>query len=111
VGDQKITFYELEARSKDLSLTGTGYVGFDRKLDFDVLLILSPELAAQIPASSQTRFGKRENGSRTLTFKLTGTLDNPLSNLSEKLSLPVASPETNEQARHSMPPALPVSAL
>jgi hypothetical protein len=98
VGEQQITFYELEARSKDFSLAGTGSIGLDHKLDFDVLLILSPELAAQIPADSLSRFSKRENGSRTLTFKLGGTLDNPSSNLSDKLTAPDTSPESNEQA-------------
>jgi type II secretion system protein N len=111
VAEQKITFYELEAKSKNLSLTGTGSIGFDRQLDFDVLLILSPELAAQIPPSSQARFGKRENGSRVLTFKLSGTLDDPISNLSEKLSLPVTTPESTEQVSHSRTMFLPVSTL
>lgn len=111
VGDRKITFYELEARSKDLSLTGTGFIGFDRKLDFDVLLSLSPELAAQIPPASQARFGKRENGSRTLTFKITGTLDEPLSNLGEKLSAPPVAMESNEQASRLELREIPVSSL
>ncbi|NJK90379.1 MAG: AsmA family protein [Blastochloris sp.] len=49
VADQRVTFYELEAKSPDLQMTGSGFLGFDRKLDMDVLLILSAKLAAQIP--------------------------------------------------------------
>lgn len=98
VSDQKITFYELEAKSKDITFTGTGTIGFDRKIDFDVLLILSPEMARQIPTASESKFGKRENATRTITFKLSGTLDEPESNLSDKLSLTPASLENNDQA-------------
>lgn len=111
IEDQKIIFYELEARSKDLSLTGTGSIGFDRKLDFDVLLILSPELAAQIPVNSQAQFAKRENGSRTVTFRLNGSLDEPGSNLGEKLSVPVAPTDPNQQASRDLPDPQPVSSL
>ena len=98
VAEQKTTFYELEAKSPDLTLTATGSMGFDRSLDFDVLLILSPELAAQIPPSAEAKFGKRENGARTVTFKISGTFDDPQSNLSEKLSLSPSTLEPTDQA-------------
>jgi hypothetical protein len=96
VENQKITCYELEAKSPNLSMTGTGSVGFDGKLDFDVLLIFSPEWAAQIPPAYQAQFGRRENGSRTITFKLSGTILEPTSNLPEKLNPANTAPPTEQ---------------
>ncbi|MDD5261908.1 MAG: AsmA-like C-terminal region-containing protein [Methylacidiphilales bacterium] len=86
LSDEQLTFYSLEAISPNLKMTGTGSIKFDRNLDFDILLILSPELAKQIPAEAEQHFSKLDDGSRTITFKLNGSLDQPVTNLAEKLN-------------------------
>jgi len=70
VSDEQVTIYDLEAISSDLKMTGTGRIGFDRSVDFDILLILSPDLARKIPAASAAKFSLRDDGGSSITFKL-----------------------------------------
>jgi uncharacterized protein involved in outer membrane biogenesis len=93
IGDQKITFYNLEAVSKSVQFTSTGSLSFDKELDFDVLLALSPEVAARIPEQLRTPFSVRSDGYHTITFHLYGTLNSPKTNLPQKLLLQPAMEE------------------
>ena len=85
ISDEQLTFYSLEAISPNLKMTGTGSIKFDRSMNFDILLVISPELARQIPAQAGRQFSRREDGSLCITFKLGGNLDSPKTNLAEKL--------------------------
>lgn len=89
VAEEKLTFYNLEAASRDLQVTAAGSLGFNRQLDLDVSLAISSTVADKIPESSRKRLTPRSDGFWTTTFKITGTLDQPESNLAEKLGLTV----------------------
>ncbi len=85
-GDERLTFYSVEAKSAPLQLSATGAIHFDRRLDMDVLLVLSPGLAERLPEAVRASFTTRSDGLSSITFKLTGTLENPTTNLQEKIT-------------------------
>lgn len=93
VGDQKLTFYNLEGISEKLQLTGTGSLGFDQTLDFDMMLALHPSLAEKIPPQLQSFFSERQDKYLLITFKVGGTLKEPETNLAKKLLIDGAQKE------------------
>lgn len=110
VADERLTFYDLEAVSDRLQLTATGSVGLDRTLDFDVLIALHPELAGRLPEASRKRLAQRADGFSSVTFKLDGTLDQPRSNLPEKIGLNAEpEPAASAPAPAAPPPAKPAA--
>lgn len=86
VEDQKITFYNIEALAEPLEVTGTGTIGFDRQISFDVGLALSPKLCESMPKEIIAQLPTRQDQYRTLTFHVFGTLSQPKTNLTEKLA-------------------------
>ncbi len=85
IADQRLTFYNLEGVSPLIELSGAGYVDFDGQLDFDMLLGLHPEIGDRIPANISAQFNRRADEFRLITFKLSGPISNPTSNLPRKL--------------------------
>ncbi|GAB4239371.1 MAG: hypothetical protein OHK005_00760 [Candidatus Methylacidiphilales bacterium] len=85
IGDQRITFYNLEGVSPLIELSGAGYVDFDGQMDFDMLLGLHPEIGDRMPAHISANFNRRADQFRLITFKLSGPISNPTSNLPRKL--------------------------
>ncbi|MFZ5805731.1 MAG: AsmA-like C-terminal region-containing protein [Verrucomicrobiota bacterium] len=83
VGDQKITFFNIEAVSDSVQLSGAGSITFDRQVDFDVLLAINDKL--NIPSEVEARLTKRDDGYHTITFKISGTMSDPKNNLTEKV--------------------------
>lgn len=86
ISDQKVTFFNLEALSPDLQITAAGSVGFDKQLDFDVFVALSGRMTASIPPEIARQLATREDGFRSITFHLSGTMEEPRTNLAEKLT-------------------------
>jgi len=80
VSDKQLTLYSLEALGEDLQLACSGILNFNRKIDLDLRLTLSAHTAARVLPSERASWIERADGALTLTFKLTGTLDEPLSN-------------------------------
>ncbi|NJK90380.1 MAG: hypothetical protein HC904_00235 [Blastochloris sp.] len=60
-----------------------------------------PSSPLKSPRKPQARFSSGENGTRSITFKLSGSLDAPVSNLGEKLALPET--PINPDAQASLP--------
>lgn len=85
IADRRLTFYNLEGVSPLVELSGAGHVGFDGQLDLDMLLGLHPEIGDRIPANLLGRFNQRADQFRLITFKLSGPISNPTSNLPRKL--------------------------
>jgi len=93
IAEEVITFYNIEAASDSVQITATGRAGIDRTIDFDVSLALRAELAAKIPEKNRARLTPRPDGFSVITFNIGGTMDDPRSNLLEKLGLvPAAQP-------------------
>ena len=86
VEDQKIAFYNVEASSTPLEITGTGTVTFDRRVEFDIGLAISPTLCASMPKEVIAQLPQRQDQYRTLAFHVSGTLSQPKTNLTEKLA-------------------------
>ncbi|MEM9398926.1 MAG: AsmA-like C-terminal region-containing protein [Verrucomicrobiota bacterium] len=86
IEDQKLTFYDIEALHKSVQFTGSGSLYFDGRMDLDIMFAIEPELADRIPEEYQPSFGKRPDGYRTIVFKLAGDINNPRTNLDEKLA-------------------------
>jgi uncharacterized protein involved in outer membrane biogenesis len=103
IAARKLTIYNLEAVSEDVQVTGAGTVSLNRELNIDMRLTLSPQFIALLPAEKVSQFNQRSDGSSTITFTLSGTLDEPKSNLIEKLKL-------NQQLNQSQPSEPPVTA-
>jgi hypothetical protein len=85
ISEERITFYNLEASSERVQITAAGHAGLDRTIDFDVSLALHPEIAAKIPEKNRNRLTTRPDGFHVITFKLDGNMDEPRTNLLEKL--------------------------
>jgi hypothetical protein len=92
IGERKFTFYRLEGQSGHLRFSVSGTVNVDRLLDLDVLLVLEPEWSKRLPEAVLTRFPPGPEGRVSLTFKVTGELEDPKTNLRERLSLPQPAP-------------------
>ncbi len=52
-------------------------MGFDLDLKMDCRLDLSPEVTQQLPAALEKSLEKRDNGYRSISFKLSGNAENP----------------------------------
>ena len=87
IEEQKLTFYDIQAPNKNIQLTGSGYISFDNQINFEIRLAIAPELAEQIPDEFISNFKYRPDGYRTILFTLSGDLQNPKTNLDEKLSI------------------------
>ncbi len=77
VADQLITISSLQLKSALFELSGSGTMGFDLNLKMNCRLDLSPEITQQLPGSLDKLLEKRDNGYRSITFKLTGNAENP----------------------------------
>lgn len=84
VADQKITFFNIEAISDLIQISGAGSVTFDRQVDFDVLFAISDKV--QIPSEIESQLTKREDNFRTITFKVSGSLNDLKTNLLGKVA-------------------------
>lgn len=87
IADEVITFYNLEAASETVQITAAGRAGLDRSIDFDISLALHGDLAAKLPEKNRARLTPRPDGFLVITFKMDGTMDEPRSNLLDKLGL------------------------
>ncbi len=104
IAEKKLTIYNLEAVSKDVQLTGAGTISVNRELNIDMRLSLSPEFTALLEPETAAQFNLRDDQFSTITFSLAGTLDEPKSNLIEKLK---QNAELQKQSTPE-PPAPPV---
>lgn len=85
IADERLTFYNLEGASPLIEISGAGDVTFGGRLDLDMLLGLHPDLGDQIPSALRGSFNERDDKFRLITFKLSGPITNPSSNLQRKL--------------------------
>ncbi|MGF1678711.1 MAG: AsmA-like C-terminal region-containing protein [Candidatus Methylacidiphilales bacterium] len=85
ISEKILTLYDIEAVSSSLQLTGSGTVTLSGDLNLDMRLLLGPERTRSIPSEMLARFTPRNDGFYSITFKLSGTLEKPLSNLPAKL--------------------------
>lgn len=92
LADRQCTLYRLEGRANDLRFTGGGTVDTERRINLDVLLQLSPELSQTLAAPVRTSFPTDTEGNTPISFKVTGTLKDPETNIDriirEKSALP-----------------------
>ncbi|MFH1066616.1 MAG: AsmA-like C-terminal region-containing protein [bacterium] len=86
IGDQKITFFNLEAVSELIQLSGAGSVTFEKQTDFDVLLALHKKLTERMPSEIRKQLTQRDENFSTIAFKITGPLNSLKTNLTEKLA-------------------------
>lgn len=87
--DLTFTFYRLEGLSEFVRFTANGPVRPDRSLAIDVLLILHPELAEQMPGDHLAHFRPNSEGHYCLPFQIGGHLDEPETNLRDLLNAPL----------------------
>ncbi|MEM6885256.1 MAG: AsmA-like C-terminal region-containing protein [Verrucomicrobiota bacterium] len=101
IAEKKLTIYDLEAISQDVQLTGTGTISSSRELNLDMRLSLSPDFTALLASETAAKFNQRDDEFSTITFTVTGTLDEPESNLIDKLN-------QNAELKQTAPPEQPV---
>lgn len=85
IAEKILTIYDLEAVSADVQLTGTGTIDVSRELNIEMRLSLSETFTDLMKPETAAQFSKRNDGFSTITFTLSGTLDQPNSNLMQKL--------------------------
>jgi hypothetical protein len=93
ISDEQLTFYSLEIISQNLKISAAGTLKYDQTIDFDVLLTINPTLIQQLPANIAEQFSTQPDGSKSISFKVSGMPDTPICNLSDKLyGTPPATP-------------------
>lgn len=75
----------IKLMSKDIQVTGSGKTDFDFNLDHRFTLALSPAIMAKVPKEAIDLFAKRDDGFRTIDFKVTGPASSPKTDLTDKL--------------------------
>lgn len=87
VGNQAVTISDFLLKSSLFDVTGAGTVGFDSTLNLQVKLALSPEVTRQLPQAIENNFTKRDDGFFEISFTVTGTIDQPQTDLLQKMLL------------------------
>ena len=73
--------------SPSVQVTGQGSLSLEQNtLDHDMMLALSQEVLAQVPAPLLRAFSQREDGFYTLEFRLWGPLDSPRTDIQQKIT-------------------------
>jgi hypothetical protein len=85
IADDQLTFYSLEIISPNLKISASGSVKYDETIDFDALLTVNPSLIQQIPANVAEQFSTQPDGSKSISFKVSGMPGTPICNLADKL--------------------------
>jgi hypothetical protein len=85
VHDRQVDFNALQVTSQVFSITGHGTTGFDGSLNADLVLVLTSQSMAKLPQQLANSFIQQSDGTGSISFKVTGTLSNPSTDLPEKL--------------------------
>jgi len=94
LADRQCTLYRLEGRAHNLRFTGGGTVDTDRRINLDVLLQLSPELSQTLTDPVRSSFPTDTEGNTPISFKVTGTLKDPETNIDRIIQEKSALPES-----------------
>lgn len=87
IGNERVTIDDLILKSENLIITGTGPIKFNGKLDIDARLLVNAKLQRQLKGLLGDNFVESENPDyRQVTFDVTGRVDNPQTNLLEKIT-------------------------
>jgi uncharacterized protein involved in outer membrane biogenesis len=103
ISDQKINFFNLEAIADEIQITSAGSLTFDRQADFDVMIALKDDLLSKVPPEVMSQLTQRDDGFHTLTFHLSGPLNDMKSNISEKLTTAAAGALIQKLENHLSP--------
>jgi uncharacterized protein involved in outer membrane biogenesis len=85
IADDQLTFYSLEIISLSLKISASGTVKYDETIDFDALLTINPALIQQLPVNVTEQFSTQPDGSKSISFKVSGMPGSPVCNLADKL--------------------------
>ncbi len=86
IGNERVTIDDLILKSENLIITGTGPVKFNGKLDIHARLLVNAKLQRQLKGVLGNNFVESENpGYRQLPFTVTGKMDNPRTDLLDKI--------------------------
>jgi hypothetical protein len=85
IADDQLTFYTLELISPDLKISASGTVNYDATLDLDALLTVNPALIERLPATAAEQFSTQPDGTKSISFKVSGPSAAPVCNLADKL--------------------------
>ncbi len=87
IGNERVTIDDLILKSENLIITGTGPIKFNGKLDLDARLLVNAKLQKQLKGLLGENFVESEIPEyRQVTFEVTGKVDNPQTNLLEKIT-------------------------
>lgn len=98
IEDEKLTFYELHATSDAFTISGSGSFNIHQKIDFDTRVTFDPDLLSTSPPHIREKLDSHPDGIKSLTFNVSGTLDNISSNLHQKL--PTETETSSQNAPH-----------
>ena len=87
----------------NVQLTASGTVAASGEINFDTRLTLNQTMAAFLPPENAERWNLRDDGSRSITFKLTGSLAEPESNFREKLQMDQTPALPDQEPANSSP--------
>lgn len=87
IEDERVKIDDLILKSENLIITGTGPIKFNGKLDLDARLLVNAKLQKQLKGLLGNNFVESEIPEyRQVTFDVTGRVDNPQTNLLDKIT-------------------------
>jgi hypothetical protein len=87
VQNRQTRFIGLQLVSPLFQITGDGVVGFDGRLNANLVLILSRNAMARLPKEAAASFVQQQDGTGSIAFQVTGTTSNPQTDLPVRLLL------------------------
>jgi type II secretion system protein N len=81
-----ISITGLNLRTRNVAILGTGTIAMDGALDLQNRLMLREEILERMGGLFNRQFSASETGFREVTFRVSGTLSNPRTDLLEKVT-------------------------
>ena len=85
VANQQVRLTGLQLDATVFRLTGDGTIDFNTNLNLNLVLILNSDTMGKLPKEIAGSFVQAQDGTGSISFQVTGTVDNPQTNLAMRL--------------------------
>jgi hypothetical protein len=85
VQDRQTQLTDLQVQSAGFNLNGGGTIGFDSSLNMNMVLILTRDTMNKLPKELAASFVGQQDGSGSISFRVTGNAANPQTDLPQRL--------------------------
>jgi hypothetical protein len=85
VQNRQTRFIGLQVDSPVFQITGDGTVDFNGNLNANLVLVLTRDAMGRLPKQAAASFVQQQDGTGSIAFKVTGTTNNPKTDLPTRL--------------------------